>query len=175
MTVQNYWFKQGLGIVKNSSLVNLLSRTILGAKLAAILDFDPLGDHETIFEYFHHILHPQKHIFRCKVCGFVRIRSSGMEYPIFSFSYFLWWPFWKCSRRGSASQKFSVNIIDSYFVGCKLIEKYKFVDLWEGEGCMIGMSRLQPTKLCIQRYPDIILTQITTPATQFWYRMKAQN
>ena len=52
---------------------------------------------------------------------------------------------------------------------------------------MMGLPRLQPTKLCIhdgpeimsfnvvsERFPDKILTQITTPATQFWYQMKAQ-
>ena len=59
-----------------------------GAKLAAILAFEPLGDQETIFEYFYHVLHHQKHIFRGKVCVSVIIRSWRMEYPIFSFSYF---------------------------------------------------------------------------------------
>ena len=33
---------------------------ILGPKLSAILDFKPLSDQETIFEYFYHILLPQK-------------------------------------------------------------------------------------------------------------------
>ena len=50
MRAQNYWFWQSLGIIKNSTLVDLMSRTIFGPKLAAILDFDPLGDQETIFE-----------------------------------------------------------------------------------------------------------------------------
>ena len=65
-----------------------MSRTILGPKLAAILDFEPLGEQETIFDQLYHIFHPQKHVFRDKVCGSVIIRSWGMEYPIFSFSYF---------------------------------------------------------------------------------------
>ena len=72
-------------------------------------------------------------MFRDEVCGSVIIRSWGMEYPIFSFSYFFSWrPFWKCSRRGSASQIFHVNITDSYSIGYKLAEKYKFVNLREG-------------------------------------------
>ena len=71
--------------IKNSTLVDLVSRTIFGLKLAGILDFEPLGDQETMFEYFYHILHPQKHMFRNKVCGSVIIRSWGMEYPIFSY------------------------------------------------------------------------------------------
>ena len=65
-----------------------MSRTIFGPKLAATLDFEALGDQETIFNQLYHILHPQKHMFRDKVCGSVIIRSWGMEYPIFSFSYF---------------------------------------------------------------------------------------
>ena len=84
------------------------------------------------------------------------------------------------------SQNFHVNITDSYSIGCKLAEKYKFVNLWEG--FMMGLPWLQPTKLGIhdgpeimfirvvfKRFPGKILTQITTPATQFWYQMKAQN
>ena len=50
MRVQNYTFWQGLGIIKNSTLVDLMSRTILGQTLATIVDFEPLGDQETIFE-----------------------------------------------------------------------------------------------------------------------------
>ena len=50
MTVQNYWFWQIYGIVKNSTRVDLMLRTIFGPKSAAILDFEPLGDLETIFE-----------------------------------------------------------------------------------------------------------------------------
>ena len=50
MGVQNYWFWQGYGIIKSSTLVDLVSRTIFGPKLAAILDFEPLGDQETIFD-----------------------------------------------------------------------------------------------------------------------------
>ena len=76
---------------QNSRLVDLVSRTIFGPKLAAILDFETLGDQETIFNQLYHILHPQKHMFRDKVCGSVIIRSWGMEYPIFSFSYFFSW------------------------------------------------------------------------------------
>ena len=68
--------------------VDLVSRTIFGPKLAAILDFEPLGDQETIFNQSYHIFHPQKHMFRDEVCGSVIIRSWGMEYPIFSFSDF---------------------------------------------------------------------------------------
>ena len=48
MRVQNYWFWQGWVIIKNSALVDLVSRTIFVPKLAAILDFEPLGDQETI-------------------------------------------------------------------------------------------------------------------------------
>ena len=66
-------------------------------------------------------------------------------------------------------------------MGYTLAEKYKFVDFWEG--CMMGLPRLQPTKLCIQDGPEImflglflyILTQIITTATQIWYQMKVQN
>ena len=88
MRVQDYWFWQGYGIIKSSTLVDLVSRTILGPKLAAILDFEPLGDQETIFNQSYHIFHPQKHMFRDGVCGSVIIRSWSMEYPIFSFSIF---------------------------------------------------------------------------------------
>ena len=88
MRVQNYWFWQSYGIIKNSTLVDLVSRTIFGPKLAAILDFEPLGDQETISNQSYHIFHPQKHMFRDEVCGSVIIRSWGMEYPNFSFSYF---------------------------------------------------------------------------------------
>ena len=65
-----------------------MSRTIFGPKLAAILDYEPLGDQETIFNQSYHIFHPQKHMFKDEVCGYVIIRSWGMEYPIFSFSNF---------------------------------------------------------------------------------------
>ena len=54
----------GSGNIKNSALVDLVSRTIFGPKLADILHFEPLGDQETIFIQFYHIFHPQKHIFR---------------------------------------------------------------------------------------------------------------
>ena len=50
MTVWNYWFWQVKGIIKNNTPVDLMSRTIFGPKLAAILDFEPLDDQETIFE-----------------------------------------------------------------------------------------------------------------------------
>ena len=33
-------------------------------------------------------MHPEKHMFRDKVCGSVTIKSWGMEYAIFGFSYF---------------------------------------------------------------------------------------
>ena len=66
----------------------MVSRTIFGPKLAAILDFEPLGDQKTIFNQSYHIFHPQKHMYRDEVCGSVIIRSWGMEYPIFSFSNF---------------------------------------------------------------------------------------
>ena len=88
MRVQNYWFWQGYGIIKSSTLVDLVSRTIFGPKLAAILDFEHLGDQEAIFNQSYHIFHSQKHMFRDEVCGSVIIRSWDMEYPIFSFSYF---------------------------------------------------------------------------------------
>ena len=65
-----------------------MSRTIFGPKLAAILDFEPLGDQEAIINQSYHIFHSQKHMFRDEVCGSVIIRSWDMEYPIFSFSYF---------------------------------------------------------------------------------------
>ena len=55
MRVQNYWFWQGWVIIKNSALVDLVSRTIFVPKLAAILDFEPLGDQETIFNQLYHI------------------------------------------------------------------------------------------------------------------------
>ena len=48
MRVQNYWFWQGWVIIKNSAQVDLVSRTIFVPKLAAILDFEPFGDQETI-------------------------------------------------------------------------------------------------------------------------------
>ena len=84
MRVQNYWFWQGWVIIKNSALVDLVSRTIFVPKLAAILDFEPLGDQETIFNQLYHIFHPQKHMFRDEVCGSVIIKSWGMEYIPFS-------------------------------------------------------------------------------------------
>ena len=52
--------------------------------MAAILDFEPLGDQETIFNQLYHIFHPQKHMFRDEVCGSVIIRSWGMENIAFS-------------------------------------------------------------------------------------------
>ena len=61
---------------------------ILGPKLAAILDFEPLGEQERLFDQLYDILHPQKHMFRNKICGCVIIWSWGMEYSIFSFLYF---------------------------------------------------------------------------------------
>ena len=129
--------------------------------LSTILDFEALGDQETIFNQLYHILHRQKHMFRDKVCGSVIIRSWGMEYPIFSFSYFFSWrPFWKCSRRGSTSQNFPVNITDSYSIGCKLAEKYKFVNLWEG--CMMGLLRLQSTRLSMHDGPEIMLFMVVS-------------
>ena len=66
----------------------MVSRTIFGPKLAAILNFEHLGDQEAIFNQSYHIFHSQKHIFRDEDCGSVIIRSCDMEYPIFSFSYF---------------------------------------------------------------------------------------
>ena len=69
MRVQNYWFWQGQGITRNSTLVDLVSRTIFWRKLAAILDFEPLCDQEIFFEQFYHILHHQTHIFRGKNGG----------------------------------------------------------------------------------------------------------
>ena len=52
--------------------------------MAAILDLEPLGDQETIFNQLYHIFHPQKHMFRDEVCGSVIIRSRGMENIAFS-------------------------------------------------------------------------------------------
>ena len=50
---------------------------------------------------------------------------------------------------------------------------------------MMGLPRLQPTRLCMhagprnisfwvvsKSFPDKVLTHITTPATQFGYQMK---
>ena len=72
-----------------------------------------------------------------------------MEYPIFSFSYFV------CGGHfENAQDNFPVNIIDSYSIGCKLAEECKFVDLWEG--CMMGRPTLQPNKICIHDGPEIM-------------------
>ena len=46
---------------------------------------------------------------------------------------------------------YPVNITDFYSIGRKLAEKSKFVDLWEG--CMMGLPRLQPDKLCMDNDP----------------------
>ena len=109
----------------------------------------------------YHVFHPQKHMFRDEVCGSVIISCWGMECPIFSFSYFFSWrPFSKCSRRGSTLQIFPINITDSYSIGCKLPEKYKFVNLWKR--CMMGMSRLQPTRLCMHDGPKIMFFRIVS-------------
>ena len=91
-----------------------------------------------------------------KLCASVIIRSWCMECHIFSFSYFfLWRPFWKCFRSGSASQSFLVSITDSYSICCKLAEKYKFVDLWGGY--VMGLPGLQPAKLCRRWYFNSVL------------------
>ena len=107
-----------------------------------------------------------------------------MEYPIFSFSYFFFVAaILKMLQKTECITNFPVIITDSYSIGCKLAEKYKFVNL--KEGCMMGLPRLQPTRLCMhagprnisfwvvsKRFPDKVLTHITTPATQFGYQMK---
>ena len=110
-----------------------------------------------------------------KVCVLVIMRSWGIEYPIFSFWYFLWWPFWKCSRRGSASQNFPVNITDSYSIGWNLAGKYQFVDV--REGYTMGLPRLQPTKLCLHDGPEIMILGLFLrgfPA-QFWHKYQPQQ
>ena len=79
----------------------------------------------------------------------------------------------------SASQNFPVNITDSYSIGCKLAEKYKFVDVWEG--CMMGLldyslpnsaSPMVQKSYILGLFLRGSLTNVNTnnnPATQFWY------
>ena len=55
MRVQNYWFWQGYSIIKNRTLVDLVSRTIFGSQFTDILDFEPLGDPEASFEWLCYI------------------------------------------------------------------------------------------------------------------------
>ena len=55
---------------------------------------------------------------------------------------------------------FSVNITDYYSIGCKLAEKYKFVNL--GEGCMMGLPRLQPTRLCMHAGTKIMFYRVVS-------------
>ena len=108
------------------------------------------------------------------------------EFTGFTFSYFFWWrPFWKCPRRGSAFQNFPVNITDSYSLGCKLAEKYKFVYLWEG--CMMSLPRLQSTKLCMHNTPrpvtrslDVFFDQhlnkgFSKQSRHQWYEMPSRS
>ena len=92
--------------MKSSTLVDLVSRTIVGPKLAAILDFEPLGDQDTIFNQSYNIFHLEKHMVRDEVCGSVIIRSWGMEYPIFSFSYFFRGSHFEIAPREGAHHKF---------------------------------------------------------------------
>ena len=104
-------------LLKNNKLflTNLSTIFILGILIyhiqlyesSKLLVFEPLGDQETIFEYFYHILHPQKHIFRGKVCGSVTIRSWGMEYPIFSFTYHFVTAILEMSQERECIPKFS--------------------------------------------------------------------
>ena len=75
-------------ILKLTVFQFFVSRTIFEPNLSAILDFEPFGDQETIFKELYHIFHPQKHMFRDKVCGSVIIRSWGMEYPVLAFRIF---------------------------------------------------------------------------------------
>ena len=58
------------------------------------------------------------------------------------------------------SQNFPVNITDSYSIGCKLPEKYKFVNLWKG--FMMGLPRLQPTRLCMHDGPKIMFFRVVS-------------
>ena len=111
-----------------------------------------------------------------------KLEAEVWNIPFLAFRiFFCWRPFWKCPRRVSASQNFPVNITDSYSMCCKLAEKYEFVDLWEG--CMMGLPKsacLMVKKSCflglyLPKFPNQILTQITTPATQCWCKMKAQK
>ena len=58
-------------LLKNTALVDSVSWLIFGPKLAAILDFQPFRDNNTIFKHLNHIHYLQKHIFGDKLCVFV--------------------------------------------------------------------------------------------------------
>ena len=92
---------------------------------------------------------PSKTCLEMKFADLWYLKVGVWNIPLLAFRiFFSWRPFWKCFRTGSASQIFPVNITDSYSIGCKLAEKYTFVNL--REGCMMGLPRLQPTRLCMQ-------------------------
>ena len=78
-----------------------------------------------------------------------------MEYLIFNFSYFCCDGHFEKPQERKCITKFPVIITDSYSIDCELAEKYKFVDLWKG--CMMGLPRLQPAKLCIHDGPEIMI------------------
>ena len=88
MTVQNYWFWQIYGIVKNSTRVDLMLRTIFGPKLAAILDFEPLGDLEIIFESFDHILYTKNIYLEKKVVYLWYLEDWVWNIPFLAFHIF---------------------------------------------------------------------------------------
>ena len=92
----------------------------------------------------------------------------------------------KKTRRGSASQNFPVNITDSYSIGFLSLQKKCICRIIGGEhdGPALSTayqtlharwSRIHVFRVVSERFPDNILTQITTPATQLWYEMKAQK
>ena len=74
-------------------------------QLAAILDLKPLGDQETIFVYFFHVLRPQNIYLGTKFVHLWWLEVEVWNIPFLAFRCFfsLWCPFWKCPKRGGAS------------------------------------------------------------------------
>ena len=52
------------------------------------------------------------------------------------------------------------NITDYYSKDCKLAEKFKFVNL--GEWCMMGLPRLQPTRLYMHAGTKIMFFMVVS-------------
>ena len=178
MRIQNYWFGKVKALSKIAHKLIWCRERFLGRNWQPSWVLSPKVIKKQFSNNFIIFCTLMKHIFRDQVSASVMIKISGMEYPIFSFFFVA-----TILKMPQERECIPVNITDFNSLGCKLAEKYKFVDLWEG--CMKGLPRLQPTKLCIHDSPEIMflglflrsflskfLTRITTPATRFWYEMK---
>ena len=108
-----------------------------------------------------HTYHQQMHLVHRPWSSVVRHAHHFLSLALGLFS---WQPFWTYLRRMSASQNVPVDITNSHSIGSRLAEK-KFVDLWKG--CMMGLSRLQPTKPFKQVVQNPCY-KVKNAKTKFW-------